>query len=141
MEPRIFKVETVEHLNFLAHGIISVALLNASISLGLFDALGESPKTREELEKSLGLDTTATLALLSPLAALGLIERDGELWKNSAVANKNLVKGKSAYMGTYITKILYEGQQFPKMGALLDVLKTGKALEKDIYGEDWKSQA
>ena len=93
------------------------------------------------LEKSLGFDTTAALALLSPLAALGLIERKGDLWKNSTVANKNLVKGKPSYMGTYITKILYEGQQFPKMGALLDVLKTGKALQRDIYGEDWKSQA
>ncbi|MBI4596769.1 MAG: hypothetical protein HY730_10430, partial [Candidatus Tectomicrobia bacterium] len=57
MNPNIFKVETVDHLNFLAHGVLAASLLNASISLGLFDALSEFPKTREDLEKSLGLDT------------------------------------------------------------------------------------
>ena len=52
-------------------------------------------------EKELNLNTRATRALLSPLAAMGLVERDEGVWKNSAVADKYLVQGNASYMGTY----------------------------------------
>ena len=72
MTSSIFKVETVEHLNFLGHGLIANSLLYCGIEMGLFDALGRGPKSTQQLEKELNLDTRATRALLSPLAAMGL---------------------------------------------------------------------
>ena len=37
MPSEIFKVENVEHLNFIAHGLLAASLLNAGIRTGLFD--------------------------------------------------------------------------------------------------------
>ena len=86
MTSPIFKVETVEHLNFLGHGLIANSILYCGIEIGLFDALDGGPKTTQQLEKDLNLETRAARALLSPLAALGLVERDEGVWKNSAVS-------------------------------------------------------
>lgn len=141
MASKIFRVETVEHLNFLGHGLIAASVLNTGIRLGLFDALGDRPKTTGELEKKIGLDTRGCLAILSASAALGLVEREGEVWKNSAVSDKYLVQGKPAYMGTYFARTMYDGQ-YKQMGSLLDTLKSGKPAAKAmVYGDDWKSQA
>jgi len=141
MTSSIFKVETVEHLNFLGHGLIASSILYCGIEMGLFNALGESPKSTQQLEDELNLDTRATLALLSPLAAMGLVEREEALWKNSAVSDKYLVKGNASYMGTYFAQTLYEGQH-KRMGRLLDVLKSGEPFGKEmVYGEEWRSRA
>ena len=141
MTSPIFKVETVEHLNFLGHGLIANSLLYCGIETGLFDALGKGPKSTQQLEKELNINTRAVRALLSPLAALGLVERDEDLWKNSEVADKYLVQGKASYMGTYFAKTLYEGQN-RRLGNLLDVLKSGVPYEQVmVYGEEWRSRA
>lgn len=142
MSSSIFKIETVDHLNFVAHGLIAASLLNASIRIGLFDALRDAAKSTEELGEQLNLDRRATLALVSPLASLGLLDRDGTLWKNSAVSEKYLVKGTPSYMGTYFARTMYEGQ-YGQMGKLMDVLEGEKPLEKGIltYGEEWRSNA
>lgn len=141
MYSSIFKVETVEHLNFLGHGLIAASLLNASIRLGLFDALGDGAKTTEQLVKKLAIDTRSALALLSPLAALGLVEKDGNAWKNSTVSDKYLVPGKASYMGAYFSRTLYEGQ-YARLGKLLDVLQGKTAVQQEMYyGEDWKGRA
>lgn len=140
MSSSIFKVETIDHLNFVAHGLIAASLLNASIRIGLFDVLSNVARSTEELGEQLHLDRRATLALVSPLASLGLIERDGTLWKNSAVSEKYLVKGRPSYMGTYFARTMYEGQ-YRQMGKLMDILEGEQPLQKGIltYGGDWKA--
>jgi len=142
MTSSIFKIETVDHLNFVAHGLIAASLLNASIRIGLFDALRDAAKSTEELGEQLNLDRRATLALVSPLASLGLLEGDGTLWKNSAVSEKYLVKGTPSYMGTYFARTMYEGQ-YGQMGKLMDVLEGEQPLQRGIltYGEDWRANA
>jgi len=142
MPSEIFKIETVDHLNFVAHGLITASLLNASIRIELFDVLRDRAKSTEELGEQLNLDRRSTLALVSPLASLGLLERKGSLWKNSAVSEKYLVKGTPSYMGTYFARTMYEGQ-YDQMGKLMDVLEGEKPLQKGIltYGEEWRANA
>jgi SAM-dependent methyltransferase len=54
------------------------ALIGTAVETGLADALAEGPATLDELLAMLSTDRRGTQALLSGLAAFGLVERDGD---------------------------------------------------------------
>lgn len=70
----------------LASGFMAAKHLFAANELGLFEALGGSPTTLEGLAARAGLTTRAARINADAMVALGLLERDGELYRNSPPA-------------------------------------------------------
>lgn len=70
----------------LASGFMAAKHLFAANELGLFEALGGSPTTLEGLAARTGLTTRAARINADAMVALGLLERDGELYRNSPPA-------------------------------------------------------
>src|SRR5918911_1099539 len=64
---------------------VSKALFT-SLDLGVFEALSEAPRTSRRLAEQLDLPYDGTERLLTALAALGLVRREGELLMNTPSA-------------------------------------------------------
>ncbi len=99
----------------IAQGHSAFQLLWAGVELGLFDALSRQPgTTKGELETAINLAPYPGRVLLTGLAALGLIVKDGEHYRNSALAESLLVQGKPDSIAPVLgwqAHIVYPGLQ------------------------------
>jgi 8-O-methyltransferase len=97
--------------------------------LGVFAALGDHPATADDLAGGLGLKSPVLPDFLDALVALGLLNRDGEKYSNTAETEYYLVPGKRYFMGTYLTFV--DRFMRPSWERLDEVMRTGKALAAD----------
>ncbi len=73
-------------------------VLMAANHLDLFTALGEEALSAEEMASRCGTHPRSTRMLLNACVALGILEKEGPLYRNSAEARESLVRGKPTYM-------------------------------------------
>jgi hypothetical protein len=66
-------------------------LLWAGVQLGVFDTLSATPNlTRDQIAEKIGLQSQPARILMTGLAALKLVQKDGDLFRNSASSEKLL---------------------------------------------------
>jgi SAM-dependent methyltransferase len=70
----------------LASGFMAAKHLFAANELGLFEALADSPATLEGLAARTGLTSRAARISADAMVAVGLLERDGDLYRNGPAA-------------------------------------------------------
>jgi SAM-dependent methyltransferase len=70
----------------LAFGFMATKHLFAANELGLFEALADSPTTIDGLAPRTGLTRRATRISADAMVALGLLQRDGDTYRNSEAA-------------------------------------------------------
>jgi SAM-dependent methyltransferase len=90
-----------EQIMSMARGFQVAKMLMVAVDLGLFDFLTE-PKSGEEIAAWLKAEPRATGIFLNGLAALGLVDKGGDKFKNSALASHYLVQGSENYRGSII---------------------------------------
>ncbi len=109
----------------IAQGHSAFQLLWAGVELGLFDTLSRRPDmNKAELEEAMGLAPYPGRVLLTGLAALGLVIKEGEHYRNSALAESLLVQGKPDSIAPVLgwqAHIVYPGLQ-----DFLESLRAGK---------------
>ena len=103
--------------------------------LNLFSIISESEKSASELAGELGTVAHSTEMFLNTCVSLGLIEKVDGKYKNSALSETFLVKGKPSYLGDALK---YSDDLYPVWGRLEDTLRSGTpALKPEtILGED-----
>src|SRR3954447_9403652 len=74
------------------------ALLSA-VELGLFSTLADGPRTGNALMVELGLQRRGTADWLDSLASLGMLERSGDEYANTASTDRFLDRNKPSYVG------------------------------------------
>lgn len=74
----------------LASGFMAAKHLFAASELGLFEALADAPATLDALAARTGLTRRAARISADAMVALGLLERDGDTYRNGAVADQFL---------------------------------------------------
>ncbi|MGH3694689.1 MAG: methyltransferase [Pseudonocardiaceae bacterium] len=106
------------------------ALLTA-VDLDLFSTLHSSPATEEEIRQRLALHGRGLSDLLHILVALGLLEKDGDRFRNTTGADRYLVRGQQGYLGAF----LWGANQniYPAWGKLTTALRTGKPQHGDNF--------
>jgi hypothetical protein len=77
---------TPEPIMRLAAGFMAAKHLFAANELGLFEALGDSPATLDGIAARTGLTRRAARIIADAMVALGLVERDGQHYRNGAAA-------------------------------------------------------
>lgn len=104
-------------------------LLMSALELGVFEELGTQPGTAEQLTRRLGLHERGARDFLDALTALGLLERDGGVYRNGPAAGRHLVPGKQGFVGGFLAMTT----QFTGAGwdRLTTTLRTGRP-----YGQD-----
>nr|CAM34367.1 putative O-methyltransferase [Streptomyces tendae] len=109
-------------INDLALGFASAKILLTALELGLFTRLADGPCSEERLRTDLGLHGRGMTDFLTALVALGLLERDGDGYRNAPHTARYLVRG-PGYAGGFL-----EGANlvlYPAWGGLSAALRTG----------------
>lgn len=98
-------------------------ILMVATDLELFRCL-EEPRTAGELASLVEADARALGILLNALAALGLINKEGERFQNGELASRYLVPGKEDYRGAIIRHMHHTWGGWSE---LLDTVRRGHA--------------
>lgn len=109
-------------------------IMFAGVSLGVFDALVESPKEAAELATQLGCDVDAMRRLLESLVGVGLLERTGDHFRNTPAAHEYLTSGSPTRMTGYVQ---YSNRVMWQMwGNLEGAIQEGTHRWQQTYGWD-----
>jgi hypothetical protein len=117
----------------LAHR--SSAVLFAATELDVFSKLSAGPLTAAEVAAACGAKPEPTRFVLDACVTAGMIERDGEKYKNSPTSEFFLVRGKGAYIGDGLK---YAEDLYPAWGRVAELMRTGKPVmpPETILGDD-----
>jgi O-methyltransferase domain/Dimerisation domain len=120
----------------------SKAFLSA-IELGLFTELAKAPLNAEQLTERLNLHPRSARDFFDALVSLGVLEREGELYRNTPEADVFLVRNKLGYIGGMLE--MANERLYPFWGSLTEGLRTGlpqneiksggAGLFESIYGD------
>lgn len=128
------KSKSLNYIQELAYAFEkSFTLLSASDN-GIFNALGDESLEAKEVAERCELDARATERLLNGLAALEIIEKHGQEFKNSELSKRFLLEGSDEYLGI----MNHTADLLESWSHLNDCLKSGKP--KDNQSIEEKSQ-
>ncbi|MGI8917176.1 MAG: methyltransferase [Pyrinomonadaceae bacterium] len=100
----------------------SKTLLSA-VELGVFSELATQPLTAEQLRERLQLHPRSARDFFDALVALGMLQRDDNLYHNTPETDHFLVRGKLSYIGGMLE--MSNERLYPFWGSLTEGLKTG----------------
>ncbi len=100
----------------------SKTLLSA-IELGLFTELADGPLNAQELTERLKLHPRSARDFFDALVALGMLEREGEIYRNPLETDQLLVRGRPSYIGGFLE--MCNERLYTFWGSLTEGLRTG----------------
>jgi hypothetical protein len=124
--------DSILQLGFAFWG--SKALLSA-VELGLFSALTYGPLTAKALAADLGLQQRGTNDWLDALVSLGILERTGDAYANTAAADLFLDRAKPSYLGGVLE--MANSRLYLFWGSLTEALRSGRPQNEAKVGEDF----
>ena len=92
----------LDYLNHLMWGYRASRTLQVAAGLKLFTLLSEKPQSCDELAKACGAEPEMLEKLLIACCAMGLLERDGAVYRNTELSEAYLVEGSYLYQGHII---------------------------------------
>jgi hypothetical protein len=128
--PSIAKELSVEEKNApdriiqLGLGFWGAKTLLTAVELGLFTELAGGPLSGNEIARRLELHSRSARDFLDALVALGMLERTGDLYSDTAETALFLDRKKPSYVGGILE--MANARLYPFWGALTDALRTGK---------------
>jgi len=99
----------------------------AANHLNFFTVLGENALTAGEVASRCDTHPRSTRVLLNACVALGTLEREGELYRNSPEALESLVRGKPGYIGDGIA---HQEDLWEPWGKLHEAVRTNRPTSK-----------
>ena len=109
----------------LATGYQRSKTLFVLIEFAIPTLLSTGARKIEVIAQGLEMDPVAARALLRAGVSLGLLENNGELYRNSALAETFLVKGKPTYLGDEFAR--YDHTSYPAWMDLASHLRQWRA--------------
>ncbi len=107
--------------------------LQAAVRLGVFTVLHDRRLRLAEVARAIEADERGAEFLLNALAAMGLLEKDSDLYSNTAPANQFLARQSGEYMGHII---LHHHHILDGWAQLDRAVRTGAPVKKRSYGEE-----
>lgn len=127
---------TPEPIMRLASGFMAAKHLFAASELGLFEVLADSPATIDGLAARTGLTRRAARISADAMVALGLLDREGDLYRNADIAAAFLAGRGPADLRPLLR--FWDKISYPTWGALSEALVKGPPTE--IFALDDKLQ-
>ncbi|HEY5834400.1 methyltransferase [Streptomyces sp.] len=107
----------------------------AAVELGLFTRLSDGRKmTMTEVAKELDIHERPADMFLAGCASLGLLEKDGETYGNSVLAEEFLVEGRPRYFGGFVRYC--DQREYPAWHHVVDVMRSNKPATWDPEKQD-----
>lgn len=112
-------------------GYAEARILQAAVTLGLFDHLDAAGRTAASLAGAAGTDPRATELLLNALVAMRLVRKDDDRFKETEVAKTYL---STASPTSYTGFVKFDAALWPLWGNLAETVRTGKpARDPDMF--------
>lgn len=107
-----------------AFGFMASKVLLSAIELGLFTELAKGPLDVHAVRKHFRLHERGTLDFLDALVSVGLLSREGGLYRNTPETDLFLDRGKPSYMGGMLE--MANTRLYGFWGSLTEALQTGQ---------------
>ncbi|WP_128985039.1 methyltransferase [Streptomyces roseicoloratus] len=120
-----------EGLIRLGTAFCDAKILLSALELDVFSTLAAKPLTLPELSDVIGLHPRGARDFVTALVTLGVLEADGEHYRNSPGADRFLDRGKNTYAGGFLERA--NSMLYPAWTHLTDALRTG---EPQVKGKD-----
>jgi O-methyltransferase/methyltransferase family protein len=114
---------TPDRIMQLGLGFWGSKTLLSAIEIGLFTELANGPLNAVELSGRLKLHSRAARDFFDALVSLGMLERDGERYRNTAETDQFLVRGQPSYIGGLLE--MANERLYPFWGSLTEALRSG----------------
>jgi predicted transcriptional regulator len=80
-------VPSADGIEQIAFGFMASKVLFSAIEFGLFTELAKGPMNADQIQKRCGLHSRSIRDFLDVLVALGMLNRQGELYRNTGDAD------------------------------------------------------
>jgi hypothetical protein len=127
--------QTPEHIMKLGTGFWASKTLLSAIELGVFSTLAGAPADLPTLQKKLGLHQRSARDFLDTLVALGMLDREKGVYRNTADTDFFLDRGKPSYMGGMLE--MCNARLYGFWGSLTEALRTGEVQNEAKEGKDF----
>jgi len=117
-------VVTPERILQLGLGFWGSKALLSAVELGVFTELAKGPATEERLARALELHPRSARDFFDALVALGVLERNENLYSNTAEADMFLDRMKPSYVGGLLE--MANARLYSFWGSLTEALQTGQ---------------
>ena len=108
----------------LGLGFMASKTLLSAIEVGIFTTLADGPMSADELITKLKLHPRSARDFFDALVSLGMLQRDGDLYRNAPETDHYLVRGKLTYLGGMLE--MANERLYPFWGSLTEGLRTGE---------------
>jgi hypothetical protein len=119
----------------LGFGFWGSKTLLSAVELGLFTELAKGPRNASGLQMALGLHPRSVHDFLDALVALGMLEREGDEYRNTAATALFLDREKPSYIGGLLE--MANARLYPFWGSLTEGLRTGSPQNEVKSGGDF----
>ncbi|MEN1969184.1 methyltransferase [Lentibacillus sp. N15] len=124
-------------IHSLMTGYLGSKALFLGVETGLFNYLDSQGRTEDEISKELSLKSRPVRILLKACRGAGLVAKTGELYTNTPVSSKFLVKGKETYMGDLA---LHQSTHFNNFSILSEALRTNTSITGRVGIEGYANE-
>ena len=109
-------------------------ILLTAVKLDVFSAIDERPKSGQDIAGRLQADPPILGLLLNALVAMKLLTKEAELYGNSSIAIKYLVRSSPQYVGHLL---LLHDAEWNNWGKLEETIRTGKrTVDRHVFETD-----
>lgn len=123
-----------DFISKIASSFSESRILQASLNLGIFDAIGEGSMTSPEVSCTLSLDPRATDVLLNALTAMELLEKRESKFSLTAASRRYLLSSSPEYYGGMIQ---FDSSLWNLWGRLEESVRTGEPVKPpDMFQAD-----
>jgi predicted O-methyltransferase YrrM len=109
-------------------------ILLTAVRLDVFSALDGKRKSLSEVAGRIGADEGTLVLLLNALVAMRLLNREGDIYGNSTVAETHLVRNSAQYIGHLL---LLHDAEWENWGKLEQTIRTGqRQVDRHVFETD-----
>ena len=127
------KPKDIEYLNEISYSYWKAQVLFVATDMDVFTLIAGNGKSCKVIARKLRTDLRATEMILNALVSLEFLRKIGEVYRNTAISNRYLVKGSQLYQGDRIHHFHNMWDCWSKLNV---AIKTGKPTAYDNAEEE-----
>ncbi len=127
------KPKDIEYLNEISYSYWKAQVLFVAIDMDVFTLTAGNGKSCKVIARKFRTDLRATEMILNALVSLEFLRKIGEVYRNTAISNRYLVKGSQLYQGDRIHHFHNMWDCWSKLNV---AIKTGKPTAYDNAEEE-----
>jgi len=127
------KPKDIEYLNEISYGYWKAQVLFVAVEMELFTLTEGNGKSCKVIAKKLRTDFRATEMILNALVSLGFLRKIKDIYRNTAISNRYLMKDSILYQGD---RVHHFHNMWDYWSRLNDAVRTGKPTAYDNSEEE-----